>query len=64
MRRSLIATMQEHVMLVQENAHAQTQPTHLLIAVVGISILISKGYIFHDLTQWNVVVLFNRKYFF
>ena len=37
-------------MLLQENAHATTQPTHLLIAVVGISILISKGYLFHDLT--------------
>jgi hypothetical protein len=27
--------MREHVLL--EHAHAQTQPTHLLIAVVGIS---------------------------
>ena len=36
-RWTVIVIMQEHVVL--EHAHAQTSPTHLLIAVVGINIL-------------------------
>ena len=49
-RRPLIARMREHVMLFREHAHAQTESTILMIAVVGIIILISKGCLFHDLT--------------
>ena len=45
-RWTVIVIMQEHVVL--EHAHAQTQPTHLLIAAVGISIL--KGCLFYNLT--------------
>ena len=45
-RGPVIVMMQEHVLL--EHAHARTQPTQLLIAVVGISVL--KGCLFYNLT--------------